>query len=275
MDAEGLTILTINGSRRRDGNTARVLDLIEESITRRPGAESGGGESRALRVHRIELSQLNVQPCRGCRLCFDRGEQACPLHDDVLSIRDRILAADGVVFASPVYVNDVSGTMKTLIDRLAFVCHRPAFYSTPAVLVATTGGSPARHTIRTLQGAHMSWGGRVVGTGDFTTGALTAREEIAAQYERTVDGLASTIHKAASTAGSANPGFLSLMMFAVQQASWRREFADIAGETIDECYWRENGWLDDRATYFRAHNAPGLLVFTARLVGKTIARFVV
>ena len=59
-----------------------------------------------------------------------------------------VLEADGVVLASPVYVNDVSGHVKTLIDRLAFVCHRPQFMQTPFFL-ATTGGSSCRHALRT------------------------------------------------------------------------------------------------------------------------------
>ena len=48
-------------------------------------------------------------------------------------------AADGIIFASPVYVNDVSGIAKTWIDRLAYVCHRPAFAGKCAYLIATVG----------------------------------------------------------------------------------------------------------------------------------------
>jgi multimeric flavodoxin WrbA len=45
--------------------------------------------------------------------------------------------ADGVIFVSPVYTGNVSGLMKSLMDRLAYTAHRPAFLGKPAMLVAT------------------------------------------------------------------------------------------------------------------------------------------
>jgi hypothetical protein len=51
--------------------------------------------------------------------------------------------------------------MKTLVDRLAFVCHRPALSGIGFCFVATAGGSPARHAILTLEAAVLSWGGAI------------------------------------------------------------------------------------------------------------------
>jgi multimeric flavodoxin WrbA len=67
-------------------------------------------------------------------------------------------AADGLLLASPVYVDDVSGLTKTWMDRLAYRCHRPGFGRKCAYPVATVGGRPTRHTLRTMNAALLTWG---------------------------------------------------------------------------------------------------------------------
>lgn len=49
-----------------------------------------------------------------------------------------MLEADGVIFASPVYVYNMSGLIENFVDRFAYTCHRPQFFK-PAVIVSTTG----------------------------------------------------------------------------------------------------------------------------------------
>ena len=90
----------------------------------------------------IYLVDMDMHPCKGCRTCFDRGEDKCPLKDDIPAIKAKMDAADGVILASPVYMDDVSGLVKTWIDRLAYVSHRPAFGGKCAYPIATVGGSP-------------------------------------------------------------------------------------------------------------------------------------
>jgi len=68
-----MKILALNGSYRANGNTARLLSLIEEQLCRK--ADHIG---EPLDFEMVELGHLNIQMCRGCRLCFDRGEEHCP-----------------------------------------------------------------------------------------------------------------------------------------------------------------------------------------------------
>ena len=85
----------------------------------------------------MNLSELDIQMCRGCYLCNSRGEGLCPLKDD----RDTVLAemekADGIIFASPVYVNHITGTMKNFVDRIGFLAHRPNYFNKQAMVMAT------------------------------------------------------------------------------------------------------------------------------------------
>ena len=167
-------ILAIVGSQRKKGNTARLVQMI--------GAELEALAERAgqpLVFETLYLGDLDVHPCRGCRSCFDRGEAKCPERDDMPAIKAKMDAADGLLLASPVYVDDVSGLVKTWMDRLAYLCHRPGFAGKCAYPVATVGGSPTRHTLRTMNGALLTWGYHLAGQTGLKMGALTPADEMA------------------------------------------------------------------------------------------------
>jgi multimeric flavodoxin WrbA len=76
----------------------------------------------------VTLSDYRLGICRGCRLCFDQGEGFCPLRDDRDVLFDKLMASDGVVFATPNYTWDMSGIMKVFLDRFGFACHRPRYF---------------------------------------------------------------------------------------------------------------------------------------------------
>jgi len=56
----------------------------------------------------VTLSDYRLETCRGCCVCFKRGEEFCPLKDDRDVLFDKIMASDGVVFATPNYSFHVS-----------------------------------------------------------------------------------------------------------------------------------------------------------------------
>ena len=208
-----MKILSILGSHRKRGNTDRILGLLHSAFEQ---AATRGQESLEWKTH--VLSDLDIQPCRGCRRCFYHGEEHCPNHDDLLFLRDEIAESDGVVLASPVYVNDVSGTTKNLIDRLAFVCHRPQFMRSPFLLVATTGETSCRHALRSLQSAAISWGAPIAGSFGFETGALAGEDEIALHRSR-ASHAAKKLYEAVWHQRWASPSFLSLMLVGAQVAN--------------------------------------------------------
>ncbi|MBN1646741.1 MAG: NAD(P)H-dependent oxidoreductase [Spirochaetales bacterium] len=76
----------------------------------------------------VRLSDYNLQICRGCILCMEKGEQYCPLRDDRDILIEKMRNSDGIIFAVPNYTFQVSGLMKVFLDRLAFICHRPEFF---------------------------------------------------------------------------------------------------------------------------------------------------
>jgi putative NADPH-quinone reductase len=99
-------ILTLLGSPRKRGNTATVLSMVEHAV----GAEH--------QVERINLIEHDLHGCLGCSACQKRlDEPACAQHDGTLQVLERILAADALVYATPLYSWDYAGQMKLLIDR--------------------------------------------------------------------------------------------------------------------------------------------------------------
>ena len=84
-----MKLLFLNGSPRKRGNTAVTLGLLEEALR-----ERFGERDCEISAETLHISDLDIRSCRGCRACFDRGEEACPLKDDLLDLHAKIMAAD-------------------------------------------------------------------------------------------------------------------------------------------------------------------------------------
>ena len=121
-----MKILAINGSPRTvQSNTRRLAQFVLE------GATDAGAETEM-----IDLCDLRVTPCTACEGCSING--ICVFEDDVPVLVARLKEADGIVFASPVYIDNVSGQMKVFFDRLADAIHYQLLSGKYGCSVATT-----------------------------------------------------------------------------------------------------------------------------------------
>ena len=98
-------VLVITTSLRARSNSDR---LAEELIR---GAAEAGHE-----VEHISLKEKTIGFCKGCLVC--QKTQRCVIRDDAVEIAERVKNADTLVFATPIYYYEMSGQMKTLLDRL-------------------------------------------------------------------------------------------------------------------------------------------------------------
>ena len=98
-------VLIISSSPRRGGNSDLLCDRFME------GAREAG-----LEVEKVFLKDLKINYCTGCNRCYN-GEHPCPQRDDAAGVLEKMVAADVIVMATPVYFYTVCGQMKTLIDR--------------------------------------------------------------------------------------------------------------------------------------------------------------
>lgn len=103
-----MKVLAINSSPRMGrGNTALILNPFLE------GMKGAGAE-----VELFYTRKLNINPCTGELNCWLKTPGKCYQNDDMSILYPKIDAADVIVFATPLYVDGVTGPMKNLIDRM-------------------------------------------------------------------------------------------------------------------------------------------------------------
>lgn len=137
-------IIIIDGGPRRNMNTAQMLQKFAE------GAKSLNPD---IEVKTVRLYELDYKGCMSCMACKIKGKASniCKFRDSLTPVLEEIAQADGLVLGSPIYFGDVTGQMRTFLERLAFPWLSYNDYSLtapkhmPVVLIETMNGSPLRN----------------------------------------------------------------------------------------------------------------------------------
>lgn len=132
-------VLILMGSPRPAGNTASLVKVFEEA------AAELGAESETLNLY-----DMNLRGCLACRACQkDWTIFGCPQQDDMQGIFDRIMAADLIVLASPIYSWYCTTPMKAVLDRMVYGMNKfygeekgPALWAGKELAIITTCGYP-------------------------------------------------------------------------------------------------------------------------------------
>lgn len=126
-----MKVLILNGSPRKDGNTAAALREVAAILN-----EEG------IDTRTIDVGKMDIRGCLACNWCHEHGK--CVIDDPVNEIARLLEEADGLVLGSPVYYASANGTLISLLDRLF---HSTSFDKTmkvgAAVAVARRGGCSA------------------------------------------------------------------------------------------------------------------------------------
>ncbi|RJP85271.1 MAG: flavodoxin family protein [Desulfobacteraceae bacterium] len=123
-----MKIISILGSPRgKKSNTGRLLEEVQK------GARHWGATCET-----IQLKGASVLPCLGCDKCHVTGW--CVQKDEFESIKGKILAADGLILASPNYIFSVSAQLKAFMDRCCGVLHCMSFEGKYGASIVTSGG---------------------------------------------------------------------------------------------------------------------------------------
>ncbi len=222
-------VLAIMGSPRR-GDTYHLTQRIEEEMARQDEVS----------FDYLWLREADLRPCTGCCACFWGGEERCPLKDDRAEIERRMLDADGVIFASPVYALSMTGLMKTLLDRLAYVLHRPRFFEQKALIVVSAGAAGVKQTQDAIANVRYM-GFDVVGRVGLAMlpkpWTRAEQRQMASRTERAGRSLLSAMQRNRRSA----PNLLETMYFRVQQAAFE---ANREEQPADYEYFAERGWFD-------------------------------
>jgi multimeric flavodoxin WrbA len=218
-----MKILGISASPRKNkSNTLRLLRQVFSAVE---------GEGFALEI--IYLRDCKIEFCRHCEACHKK-ILSCPIRDDARLLQEKMLEADAIVFASPVYIHHITGHLKNLLDRSSHFVHCQRLLGKYVAAAATSGGGPHDMVLEYIKEYALTCGAQYVGG---VSSIIPITEEIKNKANDLGIDLAEAITKK--------------KMFPVEQAAiqTRREFFkkvieamkdDWAGEYQ---YWREKGWV--------------------------------
>lgn len=106
-----MNVLAINASPRRDGNTAALVRRVFQEL-----------EEQGVSTHLEQLGTTRLSGCTACYECFKRQDKRCAVTRDAMNgLIEKMLAADGIILASPTYFADVTANMRAVIERAGLV----------------------------------------------------------------------------------------------------------------------------------------------------------
>ena len=106
-----MKVVAINGSARKDGNTAIMVRRVFGEL-----------EEEGISTELIQLAGQEVRGCLACFRCFQNQDRKCAVMGDYVNeCIEKMDAADGIILASPTYFASVTTELKAIIDRAGLV----------------------------------------------------------------------------------------------------------------------------------------------------------
>jgi multimeric flavodoxin WrbA len=106
-----MKVVAFNGSARKDGNTAILLNTVLEEL-----------RNEGIGTELVQLAGKSLQGCIACYKCFENKNRRCAVDkDDMNAHIQKMLEADGILLGSPTYFSDVTANIKALIERCGMV----------------------------------------------------------------------------------------------------------------------------------------------------------
>lgn len=249
-------VLAVIGTQSKR-NTYRAVQEFEQNL-------KNHGE---IDFEYLFLSDYSLEFCRGCKVCFDKGEEYCPLKDNRDILLEKMEQSDGVIFATPNYAFQLSARMKNFLDRLAFIDHRPRFFGKTFTAVVTQGIGRGGDIVKYLNfagenmGFHVSRGCCVNTLEPMTP---VQQKKLCQKVKDASTRFYKALKKPVPT-----PSLFRLMMFRVS-----RQLIKSAGENYrDYHYYMEKGWFEADYYYttsLRFYNRIAGYLFD--LLGKRMAK---
>lgn len=143
-----MKIIIINGSHRKNGATALILQEMQRKLETCPNVE----------IRFYHVADLDLKYCVGCCKCYKNGK--CIFNDDLEKLSENMETADGIIIGSPTYASNVSGQMKVFIDRGHFVIEQLLFkkYALSVSTYENYGGKDTSKILNRL----LSYSGAVI-----------------------------------------------------------------------------------------------------------------
>jgi multimeric flavodoxin WrbA len=193
----------------------------------------------------VVLSDHQLGTCTGCQVCFAKGEELCPLKDDRDVLLGKVMASDGVIFASPNYSFHVSAIMKIFLDRLGFVFHRPRFFGKTFTSIVAQGIYGGDKLMKYFDFVGNALGFNTVKGSCFTAfDPMTERDK--QKRDRVLARQSQRFHGSLLKSDYPAPTLLKLMAFRMGRTSIRLELDD---RSRDYRHYKDMGWFESAYFY--------------------------
>jgi multimeric flavodoxin WrbA len=193
----------------------------------------------------VRLSDYHLEVCRGCKLCCDKGEELCPLKDDRDVLIEKMMASDGVVFASPNYSFQVSALTKLFLDRLGFAFHRPRFFGKTFTSIVAQGIYGGNKIVQ-----YLDFVGKGLGFNTVKGNCIVTLEPMTEKQQQKIDdSLAAQARRYYARMGRPGhpvPTLFQLMLFRLSRTKMKLELDD---SYRDYMYYQDQGWFDSDFYY--------------------------
>ena len=236
-------VLAISSGRRKK-NTYQLLEKLKLEF-----------EPYEIDVEIVHLNDYNILGCVGCEICLRNDK--CNRKDDVEALMLKMKGCDGIILSSPVYMNNVNGTLKTFLDRTCKWVHRPELTAIPIMMVSTTAGSGLKSTLNYLEDVVLQWGG--IPTSKLGRTASNREKPIQQkEYQRFIECLF-------MDKSTYKPRMKELIIFQVKKILAQKVLI------TDRAFWEKKNWVDG-FYYFEVRIHPlkklGAYLFYKFLDGK-------
>lgn len=147
-----LQVVALNSSPHLGiGNTSLMIQMIKAVLS-----------EKGIDLEEIFLADKRIEFCIGCGVCLEKGK--CWRLDDQAEIIEKLLSADGIILASPVYFSHVTAQMKTFIDRSLAYSHKPRQTRKPGLAISVSAGLGECSTADYLSNLLKIYGAFSIGT---------------------------------------------------------------------------------------------------------------
>ncbi len=193
----------------------------------------------------VRLSDYNLEICKGCKLCLDKGEELCQLKDDRDILIEKMNNSDGIIFASPNYSFNLSGLMKIFLDRLGYIFHRPRFFGKAFTSIVVQGVYRGDKIIDYFNFIGKSLGFNVVkGCCLNSLEPMTEKEQ--KKIDRIIEKQSKKFYSTLIKKEYPIPTFFQLMIFRMARTSMNLLLNE---SWKDYRYYTQNGWFESDYFY--------------------------
>lgn len=149
-----MKVVAFNGSPRKGGNCEQALNFMGEAFN-----------NNGIDFEIVQVGNKMIRGCLACYHCLQTDSGYCVQKDDVNEWIDKMVEADGIILASPVYYGGISGTMKCFLDR-AFLAAGHKLHHKVGASIVTARRSGALETFQQLN-AYLNTMEMIMPTADY------------------------------------------------------------------------------------------------------------